>query len=93
MKDYGSRDQLVEIVTDILLEKLAGQENLTRHEDTVQFRKLFLVQEKMSSSLLFVWTTGIRHCALRISSAARLMAQPPTHVLSSKRRLRIMRPP
>lgn len=46
VRGYISPDELVQIAADILLENLAGQENLTRPEDAARFLQLSLAQEK-----------------------------------------------
>jgi DNA repair protein RadC len=46
VRGYVSPDQLVQIAADILLEDLAGQENLTRPEDAARFLQLSLAREK-----------------------------------------------
>lgn len=46
VRGYVSPDQLVQIAADILLENLAGQENLTRPEDAARFLQLSLAGEK-----------------------------------------------
>ncbi len=46
VRGYVSPNQLVQIAADILLEDLAGQENLTRPEDAARFLQLSLAREK-----------------------------------------------
>jgi DNA repair protein RadC len=46
VRGYVSPDQLVQIAANILLEDLAGQENLTRPEDAARFLQLSLAREK-----------------------------------------------
>lgn len=55
VKGYVSPDQLVQIAADILLENLAGQENLTHPGDAARFLQLSLAQEKNEHfSVLFL---------------------------------------
>ena len=46
VRGYVSPDTLVQIAADILLESLAGQENLTKPEDAARFLQLSLAKEK-----------------------------------------------
>ena len=46
VRGYVSSEALVQIAADILLENLAGQENLTRPEDAARFLQLSLAKEK-----------------------------------------------
>ena len=46
VRGYVSPDELVRIAANILLEGLAGEENLTRPEDAARFLQLALAQEK-----------------------------------------------
>ena len=46
VRGYVSQDTLVQIAADILLESLAGQENLTKPDDAARFLQLSLAQEK-----------------------------------------------
>tara|TARA_Y100001972_G_scaffold121197_1_gene164871 strand:+ start:133 stop:627 length:495 start_codon:yes stop_codon:yes gene_type:complete len=46
VRGYVSPDELVRIAANILLEGLAGKENLTRPEDAARFLQLALAQEK-----------------------------------------------
>lgn len=55
VKGYVSPDQLVQIAADILLENLAGEENLTQPKDAARFLQLSLAQEKNEHfSVLFL---------------------------------------
>ena len=46
VRGYVSPDTLVQIAADILLENLAGQENLTKPDDAARFLQLSLAKEK-----------------------------------------------
>ena len=46
VRGFVSSGQLVQIAADILLENLAGQENLTKPEDAARFLQLSLAQEQ-----------------------------------------------
>ena len=46
VRGYVSQDTLIQIAADILLESIAGQENLTKPEDAARFLQLSLAQEK-----------------------------------------------